>query len=986
MSRASFRAIGIFLSITAIGLHAQILSGRISGSVIDSTGAPVAGARVAITNTGTQATRAVSTDNKGFYSVAELPIGPYKVEVDQSGFKRSSQSGLNLSGDGRLTANFTLQVGELSQSVVVEARPEQLNTTSGEIAHVIDQRQVDNLPLNGRSYMELLTLVPGAAVTNPDQFSVNTSLSATNQVVNGHRSNQNNITVDGVGNLDNGSNGSLINNISPNFMQEVKIQTSNFSAEYGRSTGAAFNLATKSGTNEYHGEAFEYFRNDLLDGSNVFSPTKTELRYNDFGYNVGGPILKNKLFFFVGEEWKRLRQDAAPARETLPSLAELDGNFVGTSAKLNSNYPGNIIPASKITPDGKAIANLYRTVIPLAASYKNTATSNNAIYQTPNPLDYREDLGRVDYRINDKHTLYGRWVDDYNSIYLGFGPSTTSAHIPITPEIRDRPGKSALINESWIISPTIVNEAHLGASWNGQRYYNQGDTWLRDTQGFTFQRVFNSVGQYANGIPDVSITGFAGAQGPSNTLTSPTAEIEAGDTVSIVHGQHTIRTGFMIIRNRKNQNGRSDYTGNISFNATGNPNTSGYALADALLGNFNTYTETQYDPIGYYRYTEPSAFIDDTWKVSPKLSLNLGLRYEYFMTMYSQLDNLSNFVPSLYDPTQAVTIKSSGQIVPGSGNVYNGLQRAASGVRSQYNYLVPNANDPAVLAVPDGGPRGMYPSHATWSPRVGFAYALNDKTVLRGGFGIFYDRIQGNPTFYTLNNPPYVSSTSYNYGNLANIAGATTPSAPFGTLQTVQPRLKIPYSEQFSFGIQRDLPVHLFLDATYVGTLGRHLLIEPDINQPTFDALGAVPSTTNINTLRPYTGYSTIQQFMSAATSNYHALQTQLSRRAGAVTFTGAYTWSKALGNASSDTANDKNYYNLYWMYGPLSYDATHVFTGSFIWDLPKLKSQPAFVRVPLSNWQVSGIIHLQSGFADNIVGNTTVLTGNREADYVGGP
>jgi hypothetical protein len=234
MSRASFRAAlriaDIFLSFTSVSLYGQILVGRISGAVTDPTGAAVAGSQVTITNTDTQAARRVSTDNKGFYSVTELPIGPYKVEVNQSGFKRSSQSGLTLSADGRLTANFTLQVGEISQSVVVEARPEQLNTTSGEVAHVVDQRQVNNLPLNGRSYMELLTLVPGVAVTNPDQFSVNTSLSATNQVVNGHRSNQNNITVDGVGNLDNGSNGSLINNISPDFMQEVKIQTSKFSA------------------------------------------------------------------------------------------------------------------------------------------------------------------------------------------------------------------------------------------------------------------------------------------------------------------------------------------------------------------------------------------------------------------------------------------------------------------------------------------------------------------------------------------------------------------------------------------------------------------------------------------------------------------------------------------------------------------------------------------------------------------------------------
>ncbi len=981
--------LAVIVSLAGLCLYAQILVGRISGTVTDPTGAAVAGAKVTITNLDTQATRTITTDGKGFYSVEELPIGPYKVEVNQTGFKRSSQSGLNLVADGRITANFALQVGELSQSVMVEAHPEQLNTTSGEVAHVIDQRQVNNLPLNGRTYMELLTLVPGAVVTNPDQFSVNTSLSATNQVVNGHRSNQNNITVDGVGNLDNGSNGSLINNVSPDFMQQVKIQTSNFSAEYGRSTGAAFNLATKNGTNQFHGAAFEYFRNDVLDASNVFSPTKTELRFNDFGYDLGGPIIKNKVFFFIGEEWKKIRQQAAPTRKTFPTLAELDGNFAGVPKVIinepgtTTPYPNNAIPASQITPDGKAIANVYRTTIPLAATYTNKATSNNTIFQTPNPLDYREDMARIDYHINDKHSLYGRWVDDYNSIFLNFGPG---GDVPITPEIRDRPGKSALINESWVVSPTVVNEAHLGASWNGQRYFNQGDTWLRSTQGFTFQRVFNNLGPYADGIPNVSITSFSGWDGPSHTLISPTTEIEGGDTVSIVAGQHTIRTGFMIIRNRKNQNGRSDYDGTISFDPTGNPNTTGYALADALLSNFNNYTEAQYDPIGYYRYTEPSAFVDDTWKVSRKLSINLGLRYEYFMTMYSQLDNLTNFVPSLYNPAQAVTVTSKGQIVPGSGNFYNGLLRVASGVPSQYDYLVPNASNPAVLAVPDGGPRGMYPSHGTWSPRVGFAYSLNQKTVIRGGFGLFYDRIQGNPTFYTLNNPPYVSSASYNYGNLSNISGGkTSPPAPFGTLQTVQPNLKIPYSEQFSFGIQRELPAHLFLETDYVGTLGRHLLVEPDINQPAFAVVAAASSTANENSLRPFPGYSKLQQFLSAATSNYHALQVQLSRRAGDVTFTAAYTFSKALGNASSDTENDLNYYNLYWMYGPLSYDASHVFTGSFVWSLPRLRNQPVLLRAPFGNWQCSGIIHLQSGFADNVTANTPIL-GGREADYIGGP
>jgi hypothetical protein len=840
--------------------------------------------------------------------------------------------------DGRITADFQLELGQSAQTVdVVAASADQLNTVSGEVAHVIDTQQVENVPLNGRNYMELLTLVPGAVVTNPDEFGINTSLSATQQVVNGHRSNQNNMTVDGLGNLDAGANGSLINNVSPDFMQEVRIETSNFSAQYGRSAGAAFNIMTKNGTNQFHGAAFEYFRNDALDARDFFSPSKTELRFNDFGYNLGGPIKKDKLFFFAGQEWKRLRQQAAPSRQTLPTLAELNGDFSGTGITVympgtKTPFPNNIIPSNMITPDGQAIANIYRTVIPMAASYTNLPTANNTTFQTPNPLNYREDIGRIDYRINDKHTLFGRWIDDFNSIYLAFGPGGS---LPITPEVRDRPAKSALISETWVASPSVVNEAHLGASWSGQRYWNQGDTWLRSTQGFSFQRVYNGVGAYPNGIPSGSITGFAGWDGPDHTLASPTTEIETGDTVSLVRGNHSLRTGVMVIRNRKDQNGRSPYDGSVSFNPTGNPITTGNALADALLGNFYSYTEAAYDPIGRFRYTEPSVFADDTWKVSRKLTIDLGLRYEYMMAMYSTANNLVDFVPSLYNPAQAVQVTSKGQVVPGSGNIYNGLQRVGNGIPPAYTYLAPNANDPNVLAVPAGAPRGMYPNQGTWSPRVGFAYALGAHTVIRGGYGLYYDRIQGNPTFYALNNPPYVQTATYQYSNLADITSGSTASSVWGAMQTVQPNLKIPYSQQFSVGIQRELPVKLFLEVDYVGSLGRHLLVEPDINQPTWSTVAAAASTTNENVLRPYAGYSQIRQFLSEANSNYNSMQVHVSRRAGRVLFTAAYTWSKALGYASSDTENDLNYYNLRDFYGPLSYDATHVFVGSYVWYLP---------------------------------------------------
>jgi hypothetical protein len=986
-------AITAILFSALLPLAAQTTFGRISGTVTDPTKAGIPGARVTVRNVGTQDTRVVTTDSNGYYVAPEIPIGAYAVEVEQAGFKGQQQTGINISADSRITVDFHLQVGDVRQTVeVVAAGAEMLNTTSGEIAHVVDRDQVENLTLNGRSYAEFLNLIPGAVVTNPDQFGTLTSLSATNQSINGHRTNQNSLTIDGVGNLDNGSNGSLINNVSPDFLQEVKIQTSNFSAEYGRSAGAAFNIGTKYGTNEIHGGLFEYLRNDALDARNFFSATNTELRYNDWGYYLGGPIKKNKLFFFVGENWKKIRQQSAPARTTLPTTDQMAGNF-GTKTiyypGTKTPFPNNTIPASLITADGRAIMNVYKAVIPQAQIFTNTAVSNNVTFASPNPLDYREDLGRFDYKINDKHSLFGRWIDDYNSILVANGPG---GNIPITPEIRDRPGKSVLLSETWVISPTLVNEGHFGASWNSQHYWNQGDTWDRSVEGFTFQKVYNSVGPYPNGIPDVTLQSFATFNGPAKTLISPTAEIEWKDTLSIIRGQHTIQTGVMVIRNRKDQNGRSAYDGSITFNTSGNPNTTNYALADALLGYYQIYTEAAYDPMGKYRYTEPAAFISDSWKATRKLSLDLGLRYEYMMAMYSTANNLSLFDPLLYNPAQAVKMTSTGGVVPNSGNIYNGLIRVANGINPSQAYLVPNANSAAVLSVPSGAPRGMYSSPSTWSPRIGFAYALNDKTVVRGGFGMFYDRIQGNPTFYTLNNPPYVGSTEFDYGNLSNITGGVTVSNPWGAIQTMSPHFRPPYAEEFSLSVQRELPWKLFWETSYVGSLGRRLLIEPDINQPSFATIANLPSTTNENSIRPYTGYSTIQQFISAGTSNYHSLQVHLRRRAGQVTFMGAFTWSKNLSDASSDTSNDLDYMNYHLMYGPAystssagSMDIEKVFVGTFVWRMPTLRQQPVYLRGPFGGWQLSGVTHLQSGPYLTVTGSTAIL-GTRMADYLGGP
>jgi hypothetical protein len=299
----------LMLLCPATALRAQTSLGQIEGTITDASGAVIPGATVTLTLVSTQEVHTVITDGKGFYVATNLPIGEYTVEVTMTGYGSEKRSGLTINADSHVTGDFTLKVGSATEVVTVEAvQGEQINTTSGEVAHVIDTREVETLPLNGRNYTQVLTLIPGAVVTNPDIFAITTGLNSGNQVINGNRSDSANLTVDGAFNQASGSNGSLINNVGPDFIQEVKIETSNFSAEYGRTSGPAFNIVTKGGTNQWHGSAFEFIRNNVFDSRPFFNAAKTHLRFNDFGYGVGGPVIKDKLFFYVGEEFNRLRQ------------------------------------------------------------------------------------------------------------------------------------------------------------------------------------------------------------------------------------------------------------------------------------------------------------------------------------------------------------------------------------------------------------------------------------------------------------------------------------------------------------------------------------------------------------------------------------------------------------------------------------------------------------------------------------------------------
>ncbi len=1014
-------ALAAVLTICATGTAAQGIFGRISGTVTDAQGGSVAGVKITIVNEETKLERQATTDSNGYYVASDLPVGVYSVIAEQSGFKTVKKTGNDLVAGARMTVDLSLVVGEVSQRVEVAAVAETINTTSGELARVIDSSQVKTVALNARNYMQLLSLTPGTALTVDDQLSLTTSLAINNQSVNGNRPDSNALSVDGGFNMDSGSNASQVNNVGIDFIREVAIKSSNFSAEYGRNSGASINVVTRSGGDSFHGTVFEFIRNEKFDAKNPApNAVKTPLRFNDFGWDFGGPIKRGKLFFFAGEEWKRIRLTAVPQSRTLPTAAELTGDFSALLAfgvqlhepgKPGTPIPGNRLdldPNTPLTTDGKAIAKIYSTMTALAsglAPFPKGAAIPIALiatFQPNNPFNWRQDLVRLDYRLNDKNSLYGRYLHDNFNLVDGFGTFVDAGVLPTTPTHRLRPGYGIQIGETWFITPQIVNQAKINASWNGQRIPPAGVNWQRATYGFTFPQLFPG-GRFPDGIPDISINsgpgimpGISGTQGPDFSLLSPTTDIAPADDITWQKGSHTFKAGVLVVRNRKDQNGRSRYNGQIVFSNSGaNANTTGTAFADALLGNFLSYTEASDDPIGHFRFTDVEAYVYDSWKATRRFSVEFGLRYQHDGPTYTQANNMVSFDPNKFDPTQAVTLTASGSAIDTTkgGNRLNGLVRAGDGVPADQLVRVPNGNSPSVLAVPAGAPRGFYNAENLLGPRFGFSYSpFNDnRTAIRGGIGLFYDKPEGNLIFSQLNLPPFIQSSTFQSGNLSNPSGGAAGAASLLGVSAINPNLTPARTTNYSLGVQREMPWGVLLEASYVGNEQRHILRQPDINLPTFAQLqanAALPTPLPLNRLRPYQGYTSIRMYLSDSTANYNAFQVYATKRKGDFLATVSYTWSKTLTDSSSLTANPDNWRDRRYNYGLADFDRRNVFATTYFYDSPLFRHRGGFVGTTLGGWQLSGITRVQSGppitiLANAPLGNTSV--NGRRANRVAG-
>lgn len=990
------KRLGCFVAFSAAILSAQSTNNQeISGTVQDPSGSVVVGAHVTVTNAGTNFSRSAVSNESGNFVVANLPIGHYRVSAEAPGFKKLVLTDAELTVDAKLAVTLKLDVGGVNDSVTVQADAAQVDTSTGEVGRLITGEQATELQLNGRNFPQLLALVPGVSTTYSSGFGLFGGYGVNNsgQSANGGRTDTFSWNLDGADNKDNGGGGNNFVNINPDAIAEFKMLTTNYSAEYGNSSGAVVNLALKSGTKDFHGIAYEYFRNDAIQARAFNSATKPELRFNNFGWNVGGPIYipkvfnrnREKLFFFVGEDFKRLLQGATNTW-TVPTRAQIAGDFSSLPA---ANWPKNpstgvpfasgIIPANMVSKNSQRLLENYP-----APNF--TGAGGNYVFNTVSPLNTNQYIYKVDYNMSPRNQISGHYTRDYYT--------STQDLTQLIEYNRDIPGTNAAIQWTFVANPTTINVAQFAFTGNvilektgivPNRLFISDFT--RAGQGFTAPSLFNA----SPDIPSITVSGYTNLTATALNFNNFNRIFDWKDDFSKVLGNHTLKAGIDIKRSRKNQDNVPAINGTFAF-ATSGSNTTGNALADAVIGNFYNYTEASGIRQGWYRFTQVEPYVQDDWRVNNRLTLNLGFRYQYMPPQYSALNNTTAFLPQFYNPAQAAIIDPKTGYIVNPGNPYNGLVLSGSSFPQSAVGRVNGTSDPAVQALFHNFPLGGASTDwNTWAPRFGFAYDLfgDQNTVLRGGFGVFYERIEGNFIFSAVNNPPFIQQSVIFNGNVENPAGGAATVSPSTINNSHYLDMKVPRTLNWSLGVQRKLGRDMMLDVAYVGSSAANLSYQDDINQLQPGTIQTHPGV-NVNALRPYLGYADIYEYNTGANFIYDSLQVQFKKQlASAGIFNVAYTFSKARTDANSYNYQPENSYNLRGDWGPSNYNRNNVLVISYVYPLPFWRNSQELYKKILGGWQISGVTTLQSGLPQNITLAADVAgagAGSERPNVVGDP
>ncbi len=977
----------------AASAPAQDITGTIVGTVTDPSGAGVAGARVVVFSVDRQhEDRSLTTDNAGTYIASLLQPGRYDVRVEAKGFNRAVLHDINLNGNDRLTANAALQVGDVSQTVVVAEAPVQVQLQSSEQSTVVNGTQIRELALVTRNYEQLVGLMPGVTSASVDQLYVGvTAPSGTTATIpfsiNGARNSSSSWLVDGADNVDRGSNQTLLNTPSIDAIAEFKVLRSNYPAELGRAGGGQVSVVTKSGTNQLHGDLYEFVRNNDFAANNFYNNATgvnlgadgkaqpAPLHYNNFGGTIGGPVYlpkiyngKNKTFFFFSEEVRRVITYAS-ATATLPTAAEITGNFPHS---VCVQYSGSACAqtATQITSIDPIAREYIKDVfakLPLSGSNSLTSLFRN-IY------NFHQELYKVDHSFGEKLHVAVRYLQDTIPTTEPQGLFTGDPVPGVAITNTNAPGHNWSVNESSVISPTWVNEAGYNFSYGAI---------LSDPVG-----LINSANSpdvktalpFTSTLSQIPTLAFSG--GTSITGYGPYRDYNRNynyfDNMGKIFGAHSARVGATYNYYQKTENAAAANAGTFTFNPASTPagtSTFEQSFANFLLGNVATFTQASQDVTPDIRAQQWEVYAQDDWKIKPNLTINYGVRYSNFRQPTDKRGELSNFDPALYSPANAPALTSAGLLATANSNTYlNGIIVGAQ--NSPYGHKISTQDN------------------TDFAPRFGFAWDpfKTGKTAVRGGYGIFFD-----PTLYgtfeqnIFQNPPFVNSANIAATTLGNPAGGTATVANSPKYIRATPvQFNTPYTQQWSFEIQRQFGSTATLNVAYVGTKGTHLLGIVDINsvQPGLAySSGLVPATTNftsanetlLNLLRPYQGYNSIGAIEPWFNSNYHSLQVSGQKRLSSDSLVAfSYTYSKNLTDAQTDRSSaPQNAYNFHeGEYGPGQYDRTHVFNLNFVYVVPFYREQKGLTGKLLGGWQISGIANYYTGLPYTVTTSGTDPSG----------
>ena len=991
-----------FLLCFSAATRAQVTTGSIRGTVTDEQGAVVADATVTITNTETGLTRTVQSATDGAFTFPDLPIGSYRLRVTRTGFKAVDQTGITLHVNDNLTLNIALKIGAVSETVTVEASPIQIQTTNGELSGLIGANQVSQLPLNGRNFIQLVTLLPGVAPA--EAFSVtNKGLKGASDVsVSGSPSNGNQWLVDGANNNDTGSQRTILIYPSTESIQEFKIERNSYGAEFGLMAGATVNLVTKSGSNDFHGSAYYSGRNDKL---NAFDtqlkagcPTcpKNKFRGNDFGYTFGGPIKKDKIFFFWSQEWNR-RIEGLVRSSHVPTMKERTGDFseiAACPASASTGFPagglhdptgplgntsfGTSIPANRQSPGGLLALTQYPAPTLPYTSTSCPFTNWTASLNTPTP--WREENVRGDVNLSKTLTLMLKFTNDSWQIgppSAGFGWGNNP--LGVIDESWNQPGRIAAAKLSKTIGTSAVNDFQFSYSANRITINQTNPTLVKQLNDAipTFFPVSDK--RYGDQGPSVWFSGWGNAHLPSVWTIAPWQNAQDlytwQDDFSMVKGRHTLKIGGVYSRNSKNEQQSNAEFGGL-FGAVGyngcsgtvvagqcpntSGNTTGYDVADMILKNmaFN-WSEASNININDIRWRNTEFYVSDTFRMTKRFTLVYGVRWSFLPNPYFADDLYTSFNPAAYNPALGKT-------------TCNGLLYS------------PEKANPCPAGT--GGVAG--PNRALWNnnnhmlaPRLSFAWdpTGSGKWAIRMGAGQFFNRDRLYALQIGGQNPPFIGNFTTTNGRFIDSVtqpGACAPNC-FGTgLGTAaignETSNQMPNSWQYNVSIQHQVFKDAMLEVAYVANHNNHWEIRSDINAvPEASRLTYVQDSGNGSAraaLRPFGalhGDNTLTYYTRSASSSYNSLQAMFNMRFSRNSIVqAAYTWSKLISDTQLiDTpALNVDFYNPSANRGPDQLNRPQILTVNFVYNLPTLQNQNGFVRGALGSWEISSIISEAAG------------------------